>query len=100
MYYVYVLQSRRDGNFYIGQTNNLEKRIKEHFNGEVLSTKTRRPFKVVGYKTYETRSDSMWVEHSLKKHGDQKKKFIDNLLRNRPPARRAYGPEGGEGNEI
>ena len=96
MYYVYILKSLKDDKYYIGQTNNIENRLKQHFYGKVISTKNRRPLQVVGYKVYETRSEAMWIEHDLKKHGDKKKKFIDNLFKERPPARRAYGPEGGD----
>ncbi|MCX5725601.1 MAG: GIY-YIG nuclease family protein, partial [Candidatus Saganbacteria bacterium] len=38
-YFVYVLQSEKDKKFYIGYTANLKKRIQEHKNGEVQSTK-------------------------------------------------------------
>lgn len=79
MFYVYVLKSRKDGNYYIGQTNSIDRRLNQHFMGKVLSTKNRRPFEVVGYKSYETRNESMHIEHMLKSHGDQKKKFIDSL---------------------
>ena len=86
MFYVYVLKSLKDGKYYFGQTNNIEARIKQHFYGKVLSTKSRRPLKLVGYKTYETRSESMWMEHKIKTHGDQKKKFINEIFKERPPA--------------
>lgn len=96
MYYVYILKSLKDNKYYIGQTNDLDRRIRQHMLGKVISTKYRRPFKIVGYKIYESRSQSMWVEHELKAHGDKKKKFIDRIINERPPARRASGPEGGE----
>jgi len=80
-YFVYVLQSKKDNNYYIGQTNDIEKRLSQHFNGHVLSTKNRRPLRVVGYKIYQTRSEAMWIEHTLKMHGDKKKKFIDSLYK-------------------
>lgn len=65
----------------MGQTDNIEKRLKEHFLGKVLSTKNRRPLRVIGYKVYKTRSESMWIEHNLKLHGDKKEKFIDSLYK-------------------
>lgn len=86
MYYVYVLKSLKDNNYYFGQTNNIGARIKQHFYGKVLSTKNRRPLRLVGYKTYQTRSQAMRVEHNIKKHGDQKKKFINEIFKERPPA--------------
>ncbi len=87
MFYVYVLKSLKDGKYYFGQTNNIKARIRQHFYGKVLSTKDRRPLRLVGYKTYATRSESMWMEHKIKTHGDQKKKFINSLFeKERPPA--------------
>ncbi|MCW5554888.1 MAG: GIY-YIG nuclease family protein [Verrucomicrobiae bacterium] len=41
--YVYVLLSRRDGNFYTGFTHDLKRRFAEHEAGEVPSTAARRP---------------------------------------------------------
>ena len=38
-FYVYILHSEKDGNFYVGFTNDLNKRIKEHDDGKVASTK-------------------------------------------------------------
>ena len=44
MYCVYILKSFKDGNLYIGRTNNFERRFKEHNSGNVKSTKSRIPF--------------------------------------------------------
>ena len=79
-FYVYALKSKKDGKYYIGQTNNIKKRLEKHNKGQVKSTKHRRPFILLGYKQFKTRSQSMWLEHQLKLHGDQKIKFINNLV--------------------
>ena len=84
-FYVYVLQSERDGANYIGQTNNVEKRLNVHNTGQVRSTRERRPFKLPGFKRFKTRSEARWFEYSLKNHSDKKKKFLKELYR-RPPA--------------
>lgn len=42
--FVYILQSLKDGKQYIGSTINYGKRLKEHNDGHVNSTKNRRPF--------------------------------------------------------
>lgn len=39
MYYIYVLKSFVDGKLYIGYTDNLKRRFKEHNDGENISTK-------------------------------------------------------------
>jgi len=33
VYYVYILQSRKNGKLYIGQTNNIDRRIEDHNAG-------------------------------------------------------------------
>ncbi|MBI5476194.1 MAG: GIY-YIG nuclease family protein [Ignavibacteriales bacterium] len=43
-YTVYVLRSLSDVKRYIGMTNDLHRRIREHNSGKVFSTKSRRPF--------------------------------------------------------
>ena len=51
MEYTYVLQSKKDKNFYVGWTNDLQKRFSTHQNGEVRSTKYRLPMKLIYYET-------------------------------------------------
>ena len=47
MEYVYILQSQTDNNFYVGWTNNLKERLKEHNDGKVFATKSLRPWKII-----------------------------------------------------
>jgi putative endonuclease len=49
MYYVYVIQSKKDKQFYTGFTRDLENRIREHNEGRVSSTKERGPFELIYY---------------------------------------------------
>ncbi|MBU1121411.1 MAG: GIY-YIG nuclease family protein [Candidatus Omnitrophica bacterium] len=66
MYYVYVLKSEKDKNFYMGSTNNLRRRLGEHNKGLVYSTKLRRPFNVVYYEAYASEKDARKRESNLK----------------------------------
>ncbi len=50
MYYTYVLQSKQDGNLYFGYTEDLTERFEQHNKGQVISTKERRPLKLVYYE--------------------------------------------------
>ncbi len=50
MFYTYVLQSQKDGNFYIGFSNDLKQRIGEHNKGTVEATCHRRPLILVYYE--------------------------------------------------
>ena len=50
MYYTYVLKSNRDGNLYVGWTENLKRRVDQHSNGKVAATKSRLPIRLVYYE--------------------------------------------------
>jgi len=54
-YFVYVLESNKDGKRYIGITGNLARRLKQHANGSVRSTRNRRPLKVKYKERYSDR---------------------------------------------
>ncbi len=60
MYKVYVLYSSSHNKIYIGQTDNLERRLSEHNTG-LLSAYTKRykPWQVVYTEEYKTRSEAL-----------------------------------------
>jgi putative endonuclease len=66
MFYVYVLRSALDGNFYIGQTADLRKRFAQHNTGRVQSSKKRMPFELVYYEACRNLSDAIPREKYLK----------------------------------
>jgi len=51
-YFVYFAQSLKDNKFYIGVTDNVERRLAEHNNGLARSTRGRRPFIVARTEEY------------------------------------------------
>ncbi len=65
-YYIYVLLSQKDKKLYIGFTENLKSRLSSHARGEVISTKYRRPFKLVHYEYFINKSDAKAREVFLK----------------------------------
>jgi putative endonuclease len=66
MFYAYILKSIIDHCLYVGSTNDLRKRLKEHNDGKVFSTKLRRPFELVYYEAYKSEKDARKREHNLK----------------------------------
>lgn len=66
MFYVYVLKSRADSDFYIGSTNDLKKRLILHNSGKIFSTRLRRPFEIIYYEAYKSEKDARRREHNLK----------------------------------
>jgi len=80
MYYNYVLLSKKDHRRYIGYTKDLRKRFKEHNNGKVDSTKSRRPLILVYYEACLNEEDALRREKYLKSQWGYK--FIDKRLKN------------------
>ena len=66
MFYVYILYSASFDRYYIGQSNNLEDRIRRHNSGYIKSTKAYKPWEVVYSETYQSRGESMARESYLK----------------------------------
>jgi len=67
MYFVYILKSLKDGNLYVGRTNNFERRFKEHNSGKVKSTKPRIPFILLEKIEVSSEEDSVKLELEYKR---------------------------------
>ena len=78
MFTVYVLQSIKTGKYYIGSTNNLERRLKEHNSNKTRSLKNRGPFEVRFQEVYNTLSEAIKRELKIKsyKGGNEFKKLM------------------------
>jgi len=66
MYYVYILQSIKDNNFYTGCTSDLKNRLTMHNGGKIESTKNRKPFKIIHYEAFLNKHDAFTREQWLK----------------------------------
>ncbi|MBT6254139.1 GIY-YIG nuclease family protein [Candidatus Uhrbacteria bacterium] len=65
MHYVYVLHCA-DNKLYIGFSDNVRNRIRQHRAGEVRSTKHRLPLSIVSIECYVNRADATSREVFLK----------------------------------
>ena len=66
MFYVYLIQSEKNRTFYIGQTADLQERLKYHNTGRSKYTRNKGPWELIAYKTFPTRSEAMKEEKRLK----------------------------------
>jgi putative endonuclease len=80
MFYIYVLLSLKDNFFYVGYTNDLQKRFKEHNKGKVKSTKSRLSLRSVYYEACFNQQDAIHREKYLKTSWG--KRYIKSRLRN------------------
>jgi putative endonuclease len=77
--FVYVLKSESHGNRYIGQTDDIVKRLEEHNQGKCRYTSGRRPWKLIYQEQVGSRSEALKRESFLK--SGQGRKFLDTFLK-------------------
>ena len=81
-YWVYVIRSRSTGRIYIGQTENLERRLSQHNDPQnTLSLYTKRfkgPWDVVYTEQYKDRGEAIRRERSLK--GGKGREFLKSII--------------------
>ena len=71
MFYVYFLKSCENNDIYVGSCENIEVRFANHNRGRVKSTKGYRPWQLLEYEEYPTRSEAVRKERFYKT-GQQK----------------------------
>lgn len=70
MYYVYLLLSKIHNQIYIGSTNDLRRRLREHNDGKENSTKRYRPWSLYYYEAYLSENHARMREKRLKHNGN------------------------------
>ena len=78
MYFVYILQSKKDRGYYIGYTADLKKRVKEHNSGKTRSLRHRLPMDLIYLEEFESKWDAKARECQIKswKGGESFKRLI------------------------
>ncbi len=78
--YVYLLRSLKTGNFYIGWTTNLKRRLYQHNQGKTISTKSYCPWELVGYESCFSKEEAKCREKALKRNKRMQYFFKKRLL--------------------
>ncbi len=68
MWVVYILQSIKDHKYYIGSTNNFERRMREHNLGYCRSTRNRRPLIAIYTEPTQNRKQAREKELKIKSY--------------------------------
>jgi len=78
MYFVYIIKSLIVTRYYIGSTEDLDRRLSDHNSGKVKSTKAYKPWKLVYTESFDTKSDAIKRERQIKsyKSGSAFKKLL------------------------
>ena len=77
-FWVYILQSRRDGAYYVGQTGSVEERLRRHNANSEPGTRGKGPWQVVYREEFQTRGEAMAREKQIKSR--KKRKFIEGIV--------------------
>jgi len=78
MFYMYILKSEKTDSYYIGSSQDLDNRVEEHNSGKSVSTRGKRPWKLVYSESYETLSGARKREMEVKSW--KSRKMIDYLI--------------------
>ena len=67
MYYVYILESLLNGDYYKGSTENYAERLEQHNRGESQYTRSLIPWKLIFVQAFETKTEALKREKQLKR---------------------------------
>jgi len=66
MWLVYILRSEKSGRYYVGSTNDLDRRLHEHNIGHTPSTRNKGPWVVVYSERAQTEAEARKRERQIK----------------------------------
>jgi len=77
-FYVYILKCK-DGEYYVGHADNIDKRMSEHHQGliEKCYTQRRRPVELIFLQVFSTRDDALMKDNweEIKRLNELQKKI-------------------------
>jgi putative endonuclease len=76
MYYVYMLESLIDGDYYKGSTEDYKKRFEQHNSGESQFTGSKGPWKLIFVQVFVTKKEALVQEKKLKKCNKEYLKWL------------------------
>ena len=93
MYYVYIIQSLKDGSYYKGYTENPISRLNQHNEGKSHYTSLKCPWKLIHLELYSTKSDALKRERSLKKYSHAQIEVLADSSKNLISAQAETNPQ-------
>lgn len=80
MCWVYILHNSLTNRYYIGSTNNLERRLIQHRSGHTRTTRVLKTYELVYKEEYSTLYEARQREKKLKSY--KSKRYIEWLINN------------------
>ncbi len=76
--WLYILRNDKTGRYYVGSTNNLERRLKQHKGGHTRTTKVLKTFTLAYTEEYDNILEARLRERQLKSY--KSRKYIEGLV--------------------
>ncbi len=80
-FFVYILQSLKDFSFYVGQCDDLDRRMSKNFDGFINYISGKRPLRLRYFEVFQTRTEALKREKEIKKM--KSRKYMEELIKNR-----------------
>ena len=77
-FYVFILQSKKDFSFYVGQCDDLDGRMSCHFDGLSRYTASKRPWRLLYFEVYASRLEALRRERKIK--GWKSRVYLEKLI--------------------
>jgi len=87
---VYILQSLKNGRFYIGSTGYIDKRVIQHNRGQVKATRFMVPLKLKAFIPCDNMAEARKAEYRLKQY--KRKDVIERVIKDKTFPWRIKGP--------
>jgi len=81
VYYVYILKSENFHKSYVGCTDNLDRRIKEHNAGKMLFTRRYKPWQLIYSESFDELKYARRREYYIKTGAGRR--FMKKILNNK-----------------
>ncbi|WP_339865756.1 GIY-YIG nuclease family protein [uncultured Algoriphagus sp.] len=77
-FFAYILQSQKDGSYYIGSSQDPSERLKKHNRMHSGYTARKQPWKIVWLKSFSTKNEALQMERFIKMK--KSRTYIDGLI--------------------
>jgi putative endonuclease len=81
IFFVYIIQSKKDNSFYIGQCEDLDCRLSKHNDGFSKYSSSKSPWRLVYFEVYPSRSEAIIREKVIK--AKKSRKYLEYLINNK-----------------
>ena len=69
MFFVYILYSNSIKKYYVGHTDDVDRRLNEHNSGQTIYSSRGKPWILIHREEFSSRSAAMLQESKIKKRG-------------------------------